>query len=502
MKPLFIFVFYLSALNYLCAQSVSNEITIKGKNGTHYLIEENKIIRLNSNSIKIFNQENLMLIREIPLSSLPKNWIPIELIKFQEKILLFYKSTPANNKFSGYYHLYCQEIDIENEKLITSGRLITGLAQEFLSGIINEHKNVYFPRASSMFNYPYVEINISQDSSKLIVSNIGLHGLVFNPKMEPILKYAIADFSDKKNLIPISELVDNHGNYHAIAKLFEFEDEFNYSSGENFSKYEDEYNLVYLHSKVDGKTMMKEIDKLEGNQITCATLKELSNGEIVCVGAYGDNETKSGLEHGLYCFYISKMNDLVKIPFTHDEFREDDILEKENKIKALLNSINLFETEEKEILAIGERIAAPKGFNFGDYISYQDIIMVNLDKELKKKWLHRLPKNVTYGMKDYGGGSYKYSYLKGSHYLFFLDNKNNIYKDITEKPSRCQSSKNGNLVAYRIKESGRVKKIVLYENFMSTTGFQTRTIRSISDNEIIFDNCLNNNKSILIKLLL
>ena len=498
----FFFLSLLITINLLQAQDVSNEAIVKDKMGSHYLVTKNKLIRLNLNSIKIFDVQSFFLEKEISLKKFPKNWIPIELLQFQDKVLLFYKATPENNKFYGYYHLYCQEIDIEKEKLTKAPKLVTGLPQEFSSGVTNEHKIVYFPKPASIYalNYPFVKIKVSQDSSKLIISNAGFHGIVFNTKMEPIHSYAISDFSDNKNLIPIGETIDNQENYYAIAKLYEFEDEFNYASSENFSKYD--YNLVYLHSKVNGEKIITHKNELKGNQITCATIKTLSNGKLVCVGAYANNQNESVLEHGFFSFYISDMESLTKIPFTGNQFRRDDILKKQNKVKALLNSINIFEDEDGEILVIGERIAFDEKISISGFVSYQDILVIKLDEKLNKIWLHRLPKNVSYSNMDYGGGSYAYNFTKGAHYILFLDNKANFSKDIDEKPVPCHSSINGNLIAYCIEEYGNVKKIFLYENFSNEKGLQIHTIKPISDTKIIFDNCISKNKSVLTKLLL
>lgn len=495
MKPFFFLLLILS--NSLYAQSISKEITLKDKIGTHSIINKDKLIRLNLNAVKVFDLKDLVLLKEVSLKTLPKDWIPIEFMEFQGKVLLFYKFTPEKNSLPGYYHLYCQEIDTEGGALKGKARLITGLPQEFSPGVASERKNVYFPKRSSIytFNYPYVKITKSQDGTKLMVSNAGLHGLAFNADMEPIIKYAISDFSDKKNLVTIAETVDNKGNYHAVAKLYEFEDEFNYTSGKNFSKYD--YNLVYLYSEVKGETSMHEIDELEGNQIACARLKELSNGKIACIGAYGKYEDNSALEHGIFAFYLSKMDELVQIPFTSNEFRKNDVLKNQEKVKTLLNSIQLFEGEDGELLGIGERVAFDEKWSVNGFVTYQNILMIKLDENLNKTWLHRLPKKIAYTGLDYGGGSYKYAFLKDAHYVFFLDNKVNFLKEIKDKPTACTSSANGNLVAYCIKTSGKISKTSIYENFKTEKGLQIHTIKQISKTGIIFENCISNNKSIL-----
>jgi hypothetical protein len=495
MKPFFFLLLILSNTAY--AQRLSNESAIKDKMGTHYLVEKDKLIRLNLESVKVFDLKGLALLKEISLKTLPKDWMPIDFIQFQGKILLFYKSTPETNILPGYYHLYCQEINIKEGKLTKKARLITGLPQDFSIGLRKERKNVYYPKPSSAFafNYPYVKITQSQDYTKLMVSNAGLHGLAFNADMEPIIKYAISDFSDKKNLITIAEAVDNEGNYHAIAKLYEFEDEFNYTFGRNFYKYD--YNLVYLYSEVKGETTMTQIDKLAGNQIACANLKQLSNGKMVCLGAYGETKKNIGLEHGVFTFYTSAMDDLIKIQFTSDDIRKNDVLKSQGKMKTLLNSVDLFEGDDGELLAVGERVAFNDTWSVNGLVTYRNVVMVKLDQDLRKVWLHRLPKKVAYSGLDYGGGSYKYAFLNEAHYVFFLDHKANFLKDIKDKPLSCGSSAEGNLTAYCVKGSGRVSKVSLYENFKSQKGLQIHSIQQISNTKIIFEHSINNNNSIL-----
>ena len=482
-------------------ESVSNHIIEKDKIGTHYLVEDNKLIRLNLISIKVFDLKKLSLLKVISLENLPKNWIPIDLIKFQGKTLLFYKSTPENNQISGYYLLYCQEIDIELGKISKPPQLITGLPQEFLSEISNERKYVYYPKSSSVLSYsfPFIKIQTSQSQDKLLISNAARHGIIFNSNLEPIHRFDVADFSDKKNLITIAETIDNQGNYYAVAKLYEFEDEFNYTFGQNFSNYN--YNLVFLQSNLKGETIFEKVDGLEGKLITCATLKEIKNGELVCIGAYGNNEKSEEFEHGIFTFNISKRDDLKKFPFSFsNDFRKDDMLKNQKEIKVLLNSINLFNNEDGDLLAIGERVALDENSNFGGYVSYQDIIFIKFDQNLNKFWLNRLPKNVSYTTTNQGGGSYKYCYLNNSHFVFFLDNNKNFSKDLKQRPTPCKSSKNASLATYQITETGKVSKKYLYSDFPLTKSFQTHTITPISSTHIIFETYISNSKSVLTKI--
>jgi len=526
-KVAIVFMALLCLVVSLNAQQTSNIETYSTKDlGLYYAVNGDVLWSANISVVKSWNTKTLKLIKEIPLTDLSKEFIPIKLISFQNKILFFYKEF---NKTEKKYQLSYKELLADGSSSDIKTKLVGNIYHYLNKPTSWEKRYTGYPKPATLISVEYYFRNLvfskNSDGSRLYVSNAGINLFVFDENMEIESKktpgsssikaenfatMGFGDYStgisnsdnlvtvlgDKEVTASICTHVDIKGNSYELRKV--------YTNNKNeeitkSNKDRPNYNIELLTTEKGQKANKKKLNGFDKNFITNAKFFEDSNGKIWIVGLY-NQYPDPGNSLGFFSTNIEQLTAKF-YPYSSELIKQ--YLEKE-KTKALdidVNAFQVYDNGDGTILVVGQR----SSYYLGNGSIYSgSLVSAIVDGQDNIQWHHALKKGAAFTGLDVGCGGYSYAKIKDKHYLIYLDNAKNTSSDLAESFAICKGCKNGYLRAFVIDKKGVIAKKNIFDiesvNKSLAGSFLTENIQQISEDEIIFEMLKSKKEAALVKL--
>lgn len=403
----------------------------------------------------------------------PKNMQFEEVHEFDNKLYVFYSSWDGGNV--NKEQLFYREIDFATGEFLGESKLLFKVDGK-ISGSVSELNQSSFFILDTTLRDKF-DFYFSHDKKKMLVkyrkqpqskSDLTSYDVLGLSIYESDLKLKSSNHFKmpytERRMDNLDYAIDNDGNAFLLAKVFH--DDSN-NDKKNRNDEEANYHLEILRI-VAGSKDVKKI-KIETNNKFVTTLKlhGIPNGDVVGAGFYsnGKNKNKEDAE-GIVAFKIKKEGALYDVS-THaiplelinqyqsskDKNKNDKkVQEGESPAFKNLSLRDLVVDEDGSVVLIGEHFSthSESGSNFVSSY-YNDILVAKIKNNGELAWMKKIPKQQT-SQSGMASLSFKHIYLKGNHYILFLDNLKNYKLALDRAPERYFNDKDGYFTAYKIND--------------------------------------------------